>query len=126
MSRLDSTLLRFELLRARAAIERAEVRAAMLELRSATRPLYRLVGTAFNAARRMEGHGGSGAASVAGTAFGLLRDRPWLVSAVTALAARRGVRRWLLLGALAALAVWSARRIVRRAQAEAEAASNED
>jgi hypothetical protein len=102
MTRADPQQLRLELLRMRASIERAELQAAVLDLRSATQPLRRALGVVSGLARG-DGAGRGGIASLVGPLFALLRERPWLLSAIVTIAARRGARRWLMLGAVTAV-----------------------
>ena len=111
MARLDQVTLRFELLRMRASVEREELRGAVIELRNATQPLCKVLGAASRIAQRIEGRRG-GVVSLAGALFGSLRDHPWLLSTLATIATRRGLRRWLLLGGVAALGVWFARGVV--------------
>lgn len=113
MASLDQTTLRFELLRVRASIERAELRAAVLELKTTTQPLFSLLAAARRLTGQIEGRRG-GIAALAGSAFVLLRERPWLLSTLAAIAARRGLRRWLVLGVVAALGAWFAHAISGR------------
>lgn len=100
MTHVDPVKLRFELLRARAAVERAELRMNVRALDRGTRPLRNLIGGVFGAAHRLEGRR-LGAASWLGTAVGFVRERPWVVSALMAVLARRRLRRWVMLAGIA-------------------------
>jgi hypothetical protein len=111
MAHVDPVALRFELLRTRAAIERAELRAAVLELRSSTASLRTVIGFFSGHAPKGEGRR-EGIGSLVLTIVGLLRERPWLLSALATVATRRGLRRWLVLGAVAALVTVLVRRVV--------------
>lgn len=93
--------LRMELLRTRAALERAEVAAAMDDLRDGTRRLRSLAAVASNLGAAVSG----GGRSLFATAAGAVTGRPWL--AALALGALRAVRRhpWLALAAAGTLAV---------------------
>jgi hypothetical protein len=108
MTHVDPVKLRFELLRARAAVERAEMRMNMRALDRSTRPLRNLIGGVFGSAQRLEGRR-PGAASWIANAVGFVRERPWLVSAAMAVLARRRLRRWVMLGGVALAGVWLAR-----------------
>lgn len=116
MARLDQNQLRLEFLRVRASIERAELQAAVLELKRETQTLRRVLGVVSSVAQSGEGrHEGF---AVVRTVIALLRERPWLVSALAAIVTRRGARRWLVLGAVAVVGAWLARRVVARAKAQ--------
>jgi hypothetical protein len=117
MGRIDQTSLKLELLRARASIERAELRAAVLDLKSTTQPLRRLLGMVSGVAQVAEGRR-AGMVSLAGTVFALLRQRPALLSVLVAIVSRRRARRWLALGAVAALVAWFVRGVVASSKAE--------
>jgi len=114
MAQVDPVVLRFELLRTRAAIERAELRAAVLDLRTSTAPLRSVIGFVSGLAPRGEGQRG-GFAPFVRTIVGLVRERPWLLSALATGVTRAGMRRWLVLGAVAALVAVIVRRVVARA-----------
>jgi hypothetical protein len=117
MGRIDQTSLKLELLRVRASIERAELRAAVLDLKSATRPLRRLLGVVSGVAQGAQGQR-AGMVSLVGTVFSLLRQRPALLSALVAILSRRRARRWLALGAAAAVVAWFVRGVVASSKAE--------
>lgn len=114
MPRTDQNALKLELMRVRASVERAELLNAMRELRSATQPLRSLLGAAEALAERLRERR-DGLPSLAATAWGLLRERPWLLAALATSAGRRGIPRWVLLGGLAAAAAVA--RFVQRATA---------
>ena len=115
MAHVDHDKVRLELLRTRAALERAQLSAAVAELRGSVQPWYGVLSTVT---RITQGAGGPGLGSLARTVFRLVRGRPLLFSTLATLAARRGARRWLLLGGVAMLcALWVSR--AKRAGGEA-------
>lgn len=121
MARIDPDALRLELLRTRAAIERAELRAAVLDLQSALAPVRSVI--AFVSGRAPEGAARRrGFAAVVLTVVGLLRDRPWLLSALVSVASRRSARRWLVLGAVAAIVAVAVRRVLAQPAPPADGA----
>jgi len=118
MARPDQNALKVELLRMRAVIERAEVRAAVLELADATQRPRRVLAAASDFALRIQGARSGGIGSLAGMLLGLLRDRPWLLSTLVTIATRRGRRRWAMLAGVAAVAAWLARSAVHRTKTD--------
>lgn len=101
--------LRMEMLRMRAAIERAEVASALSELRHSTGRLRTLASAATSVGTALSA-GGSGWAGLLVAALG---RRPWMAAA--ALTALRSARRhpWFLVAATGAIAVaffWSGKR----------------
>ncbi|HTT13519.1 MAG TPA: hypothetical protein VMG60_21820 [Burkholderiaceae bacterium] len=109
MVQLDQHRLKAEILRTRAAIERSELRYAVGELRNSTQTLFGVLGAVSRITR---GRRARGLVSLAATVLGLMRERPLLLSTLAALAARRGVPRWLLLGGIAILCAWFVSRAV--------------
>jgi hypothetical protein len=122
MARLDQTALRLDLLRARGSLERAELQAAVLDLKGATRPLASLLGMASGAAQGLTRARRSRAGSVAAMLVSALRGRAWLLSTLVTLATRRRTRRWLLLGGAVALAGWFAYNAASGTKKESDAA----
>jgi hypothetical protein len=57
------------------------------------------------------------AGALFGTLWDLFRDRPWLLPVLATSIGRRGVPRWLLMGAVAAAAAALAARLARAATA---------
>jgi len=110
MTHLEQDVLRVELLRMRAGVERAELQAALVEFRSATQPLFGLLGVASRISQRIDDRG---LGTFTTTLLKVLRARPLLLSTLATLAVRRGVPRWLLLGGVAALCAWWARSALR-------------
>ena len=114
MARQAQDALRIEALRVRAAIERAEVRAAVLELGDATQPLRRVFGVASGIARTIRETRSSGIGPLAVMLLGVLREQPWLLSSLVTITTRRGRRYWLVLAGVAALAAWFTRSVAQR------------
>ncbi|HUL62997.1 MAG TPA: hypothetical protein VLW55_00125 [Burkholderiaceae bacterium] len=119
MARLDQNTLKIELLRVRASIERAEVRAAVLELEDATQRLRGLLRIASGIAQRITETRSGTIGSLVATLLGLLRERPWLLSTLVTIATRSGRRRWLTLAGVAAIAAWLAHSVAQRATKDA-------
>jgi hypothetical protein len=119
MTHFEQNALRVELLRMRAAVERAELRAALVEFRSATRLWYGLVGVASRITQRVDDRG---LGALATMLLALVRARPLLLSTLATLAVRRGVPRWALLGGVAALCAWWVRSAVNAKQSDREPA----
>jgi len=109
----DQARLKLDLLRVRATLERTELRAAVLDLRRSTQPLGRVATAVFGAAQRLAAPR-TGSLPLVATVFGLLRERPWLLSTLATVATRRGARRWLLLGGVAAVSAWVVRSLMAR------------
>lgn len=122
MQRIDPVVLRLELLRVRAAIERAELRAAVLDLRASTAPVRSLIGLVSGGKRSRD----DGFAVMVRAAVELLRERPWLLSTVAAFATRRRAWRWLVPGALALLVAMAVRRAAGPAAARESEAPRSD
>ena len=116
MSRRQSLHLRLELLRMRGQIERAEVAAALVELRTGTRRIGALANTVSSVAGAFTGGGVGSALEALGAARGL-----W---APLALALVRAIRRHpaaavvLTAGALALVGWWAGRKPRRTAPDE--------
>lgn len=119
MARLDQTLLRIELLRMRAAIERTELRGAIFEFKGATQPVGRLVNAVTGVAQRLDARGSAGA-SIIGTILGMLRERSWLLPTLATLSTRSSVSRKLLLAAVAGLVAWLVVRLVAEPKAKTD------
>ena len=111
MTASDQTRLNLELLRMRATLERTELRAAVVELRRVAQPVGNIATAVFGAAQRLAAPR-TGPLPLLGTVVGFIRERPWLVSTLATVATRRGARRWLLLGGVAAVSAWVVRSLV--------------
>jgi len=122
VARLDQTALRLELLLARGSLERSELQAAVLDLKGAVQPLRSVFGVASAVAGRLTRARRSRAGSIAALLVSALRSRVWLLSPLVTIATRRRARRWLLLGGVAALAVWFARSAAAGTKTESDAA----
>ena len=118
MTEFEQNVLRVELLRMRAAVERAELRAALFELKAATQPLSGLIGGASRLKQRIETRG---LGTLATTLLALLRTRPLLLSTLATFAMRRRVPRWLVLGT-AAICAWWVRSATKARQSSGQAA----
>jgi hypothetical protein len=109
MKRVDPIALRFELLKMRAATERADLRSAVRTLDASTRPARTIV-TALLAATGRVRPRALGTLPLLGMVFGFARRQPWLLSAIVGFVLRRKTTRWVLLGGVAFAAAWLALR----------------
>ena len=113
----DQKRLNLELLRMRATLERTELRAAVLDLRRASQPVGNVATAVFGAAQRLAAPRAGSPLPLLGTVLGVIRERPWLVSALATVVTRRSARRWLLLGSVAAASAWLVRSFVAKPEA---------
>ncbi len=111
MARLDDRAIRLELLRTRAALDRAALHAAVAELRASTASVRAVIGLVAGRGNKGDA-AGAGIGMLVRAVVGVLRERPWLLSAAATVVGRRGLRRWLVLGAVTVVIAVVVRRMV--------------